>query len=153
VKAGQVLLIELRKGLTDVPATIANVEIDVYFYLNQKQRYGFRGGFTDAQGCLSVTYDYLEKRRRKSSEYQPWDYQTSLDDCDPLVRVVIPSMAELVSAHETYKRFNAGVVSPEAAAWLSAANDAVRALPVVAQIVGEEARVVIPVEEPGQAPP
>lgn len=146
MKPGQVLQIELRDAVSGQPAAIANVVVDVYLYLNQKQRYGLRLGVTDAQGHLLVTYEDLEKSRRRNAEHQPLDYKTGIDECDPLVRIAVPGDVDLQRAHEIAKTFAGGAEAPDTAIWLSAANGHVRALPVTVEIAGSETRVLVPVE-------
>jgi hypothetical protein len=149
MKPGQVLQIELRQAANDKPAAIANVIVDVYFHLNQKQRYGLRAGVTDAQGRLMLTYEDLENSRRRNAELQPWDYKTRIDECDPLLRVVVPSKPDLMRAYEIARSFAGGAVPADAASWLSAANDQVHAPPVTAETVGEQTKILIPVEFTG----
>lgn len=146
MQPGQVLQIELRHAANGEPAPIANVIVDVYFHLNQRQRYGLRGGVTGPQGRLSLTYEDLERSRRRNAEHQPWDYRTRIEECDPLVRVVVPSKADLARAYEIAKNFANGAVPADAVSWLSAANDRVHAPPVSAETIGEQTNIVIPVE-------
>jgi hypothetical protein len=112
------------------PIRVADVCVNIDFHLNEKYRYGFRLGPTDADGHLRITYDDIEGRRRRNLALQPWDYQTHLEDCDAKIQLAIPSQNELDEAARIATLFNLGIPPPEAAWWSHANNRNISCVPV-----------------------
>ncbi|MBS0457274.1 MAG: hypothetical protein JSS44_08105 [Proteobacteria bacterium] len=77
------------------PLCVANVSIDAVLYLKGKMRYRFDAGRTNAQGCLAVTFDDIERLRLKNQEYSLMDYNTRLDECNDQISFVVPTLKEL----------------------------------------------------------
>lgn len=74
---------------------LANVTIDAVLYMQGRVRYRFCSGKTDARGCLCVTFDQLENSRLKNQSFSIMEYNTRLQECDPRVSFVVPSLNEL----------------------------------------------------------
>ena len=83
MKPGQNLLIELKGVSSDKRVAIADVVVDIYFYLNRRQRYGLRGGMTDAAGRLSLTYEQLEGARQGTPSISPGTTGPALKSVTP----------------------------------------------------------------------
>jgi hypothetical protein len=82
------------------PLAISHVLVNIYFFMKQNFRYSFGLGFTDANGHLHASYGDIEQSRKKNSEFWIMDYNTKLDDCDPRVKIFIPSEQYLRDANE-----------------------------------------------------
>lgn len=122
---------------------MSDVSISIDFFFHGNHRYGFRLGPTDKDGHLRVTYSDVEERRRANLKVQPWDYKTRLDECDPIIRVSVPTQDELDAAVRIATSFNMGVVPPDAEQWAGANNRHVTCKAVEVHLVGGEADVDI----------
>jgi hypothetical protein len=100
---------------------IGNVMVNVEFFVKGNYRYGFEAGRTDATGRLVVSYDDLDNRRRKLGNEFLMDYNTTLDECDPTVKIVILTEQELRSRREQVVR-SFGREPEWSAAWPSNAQ-------------------------------
>ncbi len=88
-------------GRTGEPVGLSNVLVELHFYMNGNYRYAFKIGRTDQAGDLRVTFEDIEGFRSNHALQHLMDYNTRLEDCDPLVRVVIPSQEELNQQYRT----------------------------------------------------
>lgn len=87
------------------PLPIGNVVVEVHFATKGNYRFGFKVGRTDESGALDVSYADIEKVRRSNAEENLMDYNTKLEDCDPTVKVTIPSERKLREQHDNAMRF------------------------------------------------
>lgn len=121
MKPGDVMDVQLVDESMQ-PLSLPDVSLSIDFFLNGTHRYGFRIDGTDHDGHRRVTYEDVEQRRLQNLEAQPWDCKTRLEECDPLVRLSVPSQAELDEAGRTATSFNMGTVPPDAQQWARANN-------------------------------
>jgi hypothetical protein len=120
MKPGQTIHIQLTDAEAR-PLPIDNVLVQIEFFTNGNYRYGFEAGRTDDRGQLIVSYDDVENRRRKCSLENLMDYNTRLDDCDPIAKIAILSERELRSREQKVVR-NYGREPEWADAWPSNAR-------------------------------
>ena len=109
------------------PVEVGGVFFVVCFFMSSVYRFGFRTPATDENGVVSVSYDYLEQLRKGNLEYQPMDFKTALDECDPVVVVKPPSAEDMQEAWKTVHRFKATERYEEAKSWLHSSNEDVHA--------------------------
>jgi hypothetical protein len=128
------------------PIRMRDVAVRIDFFLNGTHRYGFRLGSTGEDGHLQVTYGDVEQRRLESLKMQPWDYKTRLEECDPMVRLSVPTSNELNAAVQMATSFNMGVVPADAEQWARANNHCVSCGAVEVEMRGGEVAVFIPCE-------
>lgn len=89
-------LIELQlSDSSGRPLLVGNVIIEIQFFVRGKYRFGFFVGRTDCGGHLRIPFADIELLRLKSAIENLMDYNTQLEDCDPTVRIVIPSEQQL----------------------------------------------------------
>jgi len=90
------------------PLRISNILLLIQFFTGGNYLYEFEIGRTDVSGRLTVSYGDVEKRRSACAAEFPKDYSTKLEECDPAVKIVVPSERELASrmrkATEDYGR-------------------------------------------------
>lgn len=79
--------------------------LQIEFFTNGKYRYGFEAGRTDGRGRLIVSYEALENRRLGLGRENLMDYNTKLNECDPIAKIVILSEEELRSRQKKALRF------------------------------------------------
>lgn len=94
MRRGSLLQIQLNDP-DNMPLAIAKVLIDVAFQKEGRERYRFEAGETDSGGQISASYDHFEKIRRDNQSFALMDYNTTLEECDPVIIVSVPSSAEL----------------------------------------------------------
>jgi hypothetical protein len=126
------------------PLLLSGIYVDLDFYMNGQQRYGFRFGPTNHRGELRIGYQDVEKKRVADSKYNLMDYNTPLDDCDDLVRISIPSMDKLKDAYEWKIKWFADKSSEDAKGWLNAANAKIKADETSVKLHGIETIVSVP---------
>jgi hypothetical protein len=110
MKSDQRIVIQLVDQ-DENPRALANIKIDIRFYLSGKPRYTFTLGVTDQGGQLTSSYDDIEQTRRKNGEFNLMDYNTRLDQCDSRITVVLPSESQLREQQSNSLRFYK--ISPE----------------------------------------
>jgi hypothetical protein len=142
MKPGDVLDVQLTDA-QERAIRMSDVSISMDLFLHGNHRYGFRLGPTDEDGHLRVTYSHVEERRRANLKVQSWDYKTRLDECDPIVRLSVPTQDELDAAVRIATSFNMGVVPADAEQWARANNRHVSCDAVEVELVGGEAIVNI----------
>lgn len=120
MKPGQSIHIQLLDE-TGAPLPAENIIVHIEFFTNGNYRYGFEAGRTDKKGRLVVSYDELEHRRLSLSSEFLMDYNTKLDECDPIIKIVILSEEELRSRQRKVLRFY-GTEPDWAKAWPSNAR-------------------------------
>jgi hypothetical protein len=100
---GQKVFIQLvsEKGEPVVPD---NVLVDIDLYTVGNFRYKFIIGRTDQAGQLNFTYSDVEKLRLDNAHYFLMDYNTRLEECDPTIRISVPSEHELKARNENAVR-------------------------------------------------
>ncbi len=138
------LLIVRLVDLSGHRLELADVYIDLTFFLHGVPRYGFRFGPTDATGVLRVTYADAEHARQGDLILQPWDYKTKLDECDPTITISMPGPRLLASAYETAKIYFEGCPPREVEGWLSSNNGRVVAEPLTVALSGPVTDVLVP---------
>ncbi len=82
------------------PLAVANVLMNIYFFTRGNFRYAFELGFTDSNGHLGASHADIERTRKKNSEFWVMDYNTKLEDCDPQIKIFIPSEQYLREANK-----------------------------------------------------
>jgi hypothetical protein len=120
MKPGQAIHIQLTDAEAR-PLPIDNVLVQIEFFKNGNYRYGFEAGRTDDRGQLIVSYDDVENQRRKRSVENLMDYNTRLEDCDPVAKITILSDRELRSREQKVLK-NYGREPDWAQAWPSNAR-------------------------------
>jgi len=143
MKPTQTLIIQLVDEMGK-PFRLADIYIDLSFFLQGQYRYGFRFGPTNRQGELHITYQDVETKRAIEAKIFLMDYNTPLDDCDDLVRISIPSMDKLKEAYEWNTKWFADKTSEDAKGWLNAANAKIRANEIPVKLHGTETIVSVP---------
>jgi hypothetical protein len=103
------------------PHPIGNILLLIHFFTGGTYRYGFEAGRTDDTGQLTLSYDDVEKRRRTSAQEFLMDYNTKLEDCDAVVKIIVPSEQELLSRKQKDVE-NYGRIPDWAATWPSNAR-------------------------------
>jgi hypothetical protein len=122
---------------------IGNVLLEIDFFTSGNYRYGFAMGRTNAEGQVSVSYNYIEQLRSSNARENLMDYNTRLEACDPRVRIVIPSDRHLREKCDTAVRFYSQV--PEwAKDWPS--NGQVKAVQVEVMLCGNITSIHIQAE-------
>jgi hypothetical protein len=84
---------------------LSDVLVEVHFFTKGDYRYGFKIGRTDDNGYLCVSYSEIEATRRHHREDNLMDFNTKLEDCDPMVKVVAPSRQNLQEQYDSAVRF------------------------------------------------
>jgi hypothetical protein len=84
---------------------IGNVVLTIHFFTSGNLRYGFAIGRTDNDGHLSVSYNDIERLRRRNAHENLMDYNTPLGSCDPKICVVILSDLQLREQFDKAVRF------------------------------------------------
>jgi hypothetical protein len=59
----------------------------------------------------------LEENRLRNLEIQPWDYKTTLDECDAFVKISMPSKEEMLDAADVLDRMGLGKFSDISDSW------------------------------------
>jgi hypothetical protein len=138
---GQTINIQLTTG-DHKPLPIHDVLVLINLFTGGRYRYGFIAGRTDKEGRLNVTYDDIEKLRRANAQEFLMDYNTKLEDCDPLAQIVVPSEEDLLARKEKVFE-NLGSDPDWAATW--PANAKVKAQESTVKLVGQTVEALIPV--------
>jgi hypothetical protein len=140
MKSGQSIELQLVDENCQ-PLQLGNVMIDIHLFLGGDLRYRFIAGRTTKEGKLSISYEDLDHTRKDMGEMYLMDFNSPLDDCDPLVRVLIYSERELIERRD--KAMNAHHKTPAwAEVWPS--NSKLRAEPVSIEILGQVTHVQMP---------
>ena len=126
------------------PLLLADIYIDLSFFIQGQYRYGFRFGPTDRQGKLRITYRDVEAERTQAAKLFLMDYNTPLDDCDDCLKVKIPSADELKEAYEWKTKWFADEASEDAKGWLNAANAKIKANETSVKLHGTETIASVP---------
>lgn len=82
-------------GKDGQPIELAGIEIDVRFYTRGQTRYTFILGRTDENGAVRAQLNEIERQLEENRRMFLMDYNTPLDDCDPVVGIIAPSVEEL----------------------------------------------------------
>jgi hypothetical protein len=138
---GQTINIQLTTG-ENKPFPIHDVLVLINLFTGGTYRYGFVAGRTDKEGRLNVSYDDLEKLRRANAQEFLMDCNTKLEDCDPLVQIVVPSVEDLL-ARKAKVLENFGRAPDWAMTWPS--NAKVKAQESTVKLVGQTVDALIPV--------
>jgi hypothetical protein len=99
MKPGQAIHVQLA-DIDGKPLPIENILVWIHLYTLGNYRYGFEAGRTNAEGRLVVTYDDLEKQRREDGAFFVMDYNTPLEECDPIAKLIVDSEGELRSRQQ-----------------------------------------------------
>jgi hypothetical protein len=91
---GNILEIQLQDSKHG-PILMSDVSVDVVFFCGGRERYRFDAGTTDAQGHVMAPYELFETIRKDNQSFAVMDYNTRLEDCDPVVVVRAPTLDEL----------------------------------------------------------
>jgi|SRR6185437_5564739 len=126
---------------TGEPLCLADVVVEVHFFTNGQYRYAFKVGRTDQAGHLRVSYREIESIRRRNALENLMDYNTKLDDCDPIVKIVVPSEAHLRNQYDSALR---GYQQPPVWAESWPANAKVAPTETPARLVEQVTRVRVP---------
>lgn len=84
---------------------LEQVSIDAVLYVQARVRYRFHAGVTDDHGRLVVSFEQLEKARLENQSFSLMDYNTRLEDCDPEIGLVVPTLAELQQRRAAIKKW------------------------------------------------
>lgn len=126
------------------PIELDMVEITISFFLKQTFRYAFGFGPTDQQGRVRVSYDNIEKKRLESLMVQPWDYKTTIIECDNRIAVSTRSRAELDKAIKYATLFNHGTTPADVRWWTTANNARIRCASIDVSLSSGESIVFLP---------
>ncbi len=127
------------------PLAVSNVLMIIYFFTKGNFRYAFGLGVTDANGNLRAFYADIEQSRKKNSEFWVMDYNTKLDDCDPQVKIFIPSEQYLREANEKALH-TFGEPPPWAKTWPANARVKVQKEETYVELKGPTTYVEIPAQ-------
>jgi len=141
MKPGQTINIQLTSG-DGKPLPIGDVLVLVNLFTGGRYRYGFIAGRTDERGRLNISYDDIEMLRRTNAKEFLMDYNTKLEDCDPLVQIVVPSQEDLLARKERVFE-NFGRTPDWAVTWPS--NAKVKAQESTVKLVRQTVEAFIPV--------
>lgn len=100
----QSIHIQLEDGKGQ-PLRMRNVLFAIHFFTGGKYRFGFMAGRTDETGESEISYADVEKLRSENAKLFLMDYNTRLEDCDPTVRITIPSERQLRDAVDAASKF------------------------------------------------
>ena len=104
MRPGSLLQIQLNDS-DNLPLAIAKVFVDVAFQKEGRERYRFEAGETDSSGQISASYEHFEKIRRDNQSFAIMDYNTMLEDCDPVITVNVPTPAELIRTVDALRKW------------------------------------------------
>ena len=142
MKPGQTINIQLTSRDNE-PLPMGNVLVLINLFIGGRYRYGFFVGRTDDRGRLNVSYEDVEKLRHASAVQSVMDYNTKLDDCDPLIQIVVPTEEDLLGrkqrAFEHYGRIPSWAVT-----WPSNAN--VKAHEITVNLVAPTVEALVPAD-------
>jgi hypothetical protein len=79
------------------PSRISNILLLVRFFRSGEYIYEFVVGRTDEFGQLTASYKDVEKLRRSCAIEFQTDYSAILEECDAIVKIIVPSEKELIS--------------------------------------------------------
>ncbi len=117
----QILKVNLKNQSGEAIA-LSGIFLTVSFFVNGVYRFGFRTGSSDSQGCVEISFEDMEKDRWENLEVQPLDFKTTLDECDTLVIVSLPSKDELIRAADTLDTMGEGRFPEISTLWRKASN-------------------------------
>ena len=139
----QSIHIQLERG-KGRPLRIGNVLLAIQFFTAGNYRYEFTVGRTDESGLSKVSYGDIEMLRSTHAKFFLMDYNTRLEDCDPAVRIIIPTEGELRRAFEAAVK-----VYDKPPDWARdwPQNSRVEASPQTTQLTGPVTNVLIPCKE------
>jgi hypothetical protein len=144
MRPGSILDIQLSGGHGE-PLAIPHVIVEVMFLQGGRERYRFDAGETDVGGHLSVSYDRFENIRKDNQSFALMDYNTRLEECDPILVVRVPTMAELSQRLDALNKWFPDQAPAMAERIKSANNGRVEVPEVRAHTVeGGRARVDLP---------
>jgi hypothetical protein len=86
-------------------APVANVIVDVAFFVERRQCYQFYAGRSDLNGRIEARFDYFDHERRSNATENLMDYNIKIEDCDSQVQLHIPSLDELLSRLQAVKKW------------------------------------------------
>jgi hypothetical protein len=103
------------------PLQIGDIMLLIQFSKDGNYCYEFEIGRTDISGRLIVSYGEVEKRRSACAEEFPAEFSTRVEECDPVVKILVPSERELAAR---MRKFNEDYGRPPdwAAPWPSNAR-------------------------------
>jgi hypothetical protein len=132
MKPTQTIYIQLEDAKGQ-PLQLSGVLVEIHFFTKGNHRYTFVAGFTNETGAVRISYFDVEKLRSDGAKFFLMDYNTKLEECDPTVRINIPTDGQLRDAFENASRaFNK---PPEwSIVWPS--NGRIEALPREVEPVG-----------------
>jgi hypothetical protein len=74
---------------------VSDILIEIQFFTNGNDRFGFKVGRTNEKGKLTISYSDVEHLRCENAQRFLMDYNTKLEECDPTLKIEIPSEREL----------------------------------------------------------
>lgn len=87
------------------PLAIAEVHLDLRFYIEGRFRYSFSLGRTDGYGVCRTTLLEIERQLEANRRIFLMDYSSPLTDCDTLVGIVAPTAGELIEREAAQARW------------------------------------------------
>jgi hypothetical protein len=108
------------------PLRLANIYIDLLFYVGGRYCYGFRFGPSNTEGELHIAYQDVENARVREAKFNLMDYNTPIVKCDDRLKIKIPSAEELKEAYEWQVKSLTDGASTEAKNWLDSANSKIK---------------------------
>ncbi len=94
------------------PLQIGDIMLLIQFSKDGNYCYEFEIGRTDISGRLIVSYGEVEKRRSACAEEFPAEFSTRVEECDPVVKILVPSERELAAR---MRKFNEDYVAENCA--------------------------------------
>src|SRR5258708_21305298 len=103
------------------PLQIGDILLLIQFSKDGNYCYEFEIGSTDISGRLIVSYGEVEKRRSACAVEFPAEFSTRVEECDPVVKILVPSEKDLAAR---MRKFNEDYGRPPdwAAPWPSNAR-------------------------------
>lgn len=96
---------EVQLADHDGGSIMKEVFIDAVVFLRKDVRYRFSLGTTDSAGLMEVSFNQLEQIRRRNQKDNLMDYNTTLQECDSTLELVVPRTEELEQRLEAARRW------------------------------------------------
>jgi hypothetical protein len=74
---------------------VSNVVVDTVILFNGNERYKFTAGVTNSSGICTASFRTFERQRIANQRLSLMDYNTTLEECDDAVLLLIPSKDEM----------------------------------------------------------
>jgi hypothetical protein len=83
------------------PLPTPDILIGLNLLVDGRYYYGNLVGLTNSHGTAAISREELEQRFKVDQARFPMDYKVPLDDCDPIIEVLVMSASEVAQARES----------------------------------------------------